>query len=279
VVDCAPTAETLRLLALPEALDWYLAKLYPVERRVVRALRPVLGQAVGLPIPRQPVLDAAERLHEELLDVQGMLRAPTTSVRLVLTPESVVVAEARRTLTSLALYGYQVDGVIANRVFPEGGDAWRQGWADAQREQLADIEDSFAPLPIHRGLYRAGEPVGTSALLEFARDIYGDADPFIPPPLRDLLEVRRTKDGYQMAVALPLAERRDIDLTRVGEDLVLTVGGRRRVMALPSALRRCSVSGARLDEGRLRIDFVPDRSQWPSTPDGHAAGVQGRSHP
>jgi len=263
VVDCAPTAETLRLLALPEALDWYLSKLYPIERRVVRALRPLLGEAVGIPLPRQPVLDAAERLHESLLDVQEVLQAPTTSVRLVLTPESVVVAEARRMLTSLALYGYRVDAVIANRVFPDGSDPWLAGWVAAQREQLAEVNDSFAPLPVHRGLYRAAEPVGPSSLVGFAEAIYADTDPFAVPASQDLLEVERTPGGFQMSVALPLAQRQDVDLARVGDDLVLSVGGRRRVMALPSALRRCSVAGAKLEGGRLRIAFVPDRAQWP----------------
>ena len=262
VVDCAPTAETLRLLALPEALEWYLSKLYPVERRVVRALRPMLGQAVGLPLPHQSVLDAADSLHQELLGVQEVLQADTTSVRLVLTPESVVVAEARRMLTSLALYGYRVDAVIANRVFPSGGDAWREGWVAAQREQLANVSDSFAPLPIHQALFQAAEPVGVPSLAEFAKATYAGSDPFAVTSPQDLLGVTRTAHGFEMSVGLPLADRRDIDLTRVGDDLVLSVSGRRRVMALPSALRRCTVSGAKFEDDRLRIAFVPDRTLW-----------------
>ena len=98
VVDCAPTAETLRLLALPEALGWYMDRVFPAERRVVRSLRPVLGRMAGVPMPKDRVFDAVERLHAELGEVRAVLTAPETSVRLVLTPESVVVAEARRTL-------------------------------------------------------------------------------------------------------------------------------------------------------------------------------------
>ena len=162
-VDCAPTAETLRLLALPEALGRYVERAFPVERRLVRTLRPVLDRVAGVPVPRDSVLDAAQRLQNDLRDVQEVLTAADSTVRLVLTPESVVVAEARRTLTSLSLFGYRVDGVIANRVFPSGGgDAWRAGWVAAQAEQLAERRDVVRPaagapdaLP-RRGAGRAG---------------------------------------------------------------------------------------------------------------------------
>jgi arsenite-transporting ATPase len=258
VVDCAPTAETLRLLALPEALGWYMDKVFPVERRVVRSLRPVLGRAVGVPLPHDRVFGAVERFHAELAEVQEVLQSPETSVRLVLTPEAVVVAEARRTLTSLALYGYRVDAVVANRVFPDGGDdPWRAGWVAAQQRQLAEVDASFAPLPVHRAAYRAVEPVGVSQLLAFAIDTYGEVDPFAAGPGAELLRVDRDGDGFVLELELPLADRQETDLTRVGQDLVVTVGSRRRVLALPSALSRCAVDSALLREGRLVVRFVP----------------------
>src|SRR6059058_674324 len=175
VVDCAPTAETLRLLALPEALGWYMNRVFPAQRRVMPTLRPVLSHLVGVPMPPDRVFAAVERLHGELTEVHRLLTDPlTTSVRLVLTPETVVVAEARRTLTSLSLYGYRVDGVIANRVFPsEGADAWRAGWVEAQAAQLAEVDASFTGLPVHRSPYRAAEPVGVDALHELAPEAYG----------------------------------------------------------------------------------------------------------
>ncbi len=133
VVDCAPTAETLRLLALPEALGWYMQRVLPVERRVVKALRPVLTRAAGVPMPGDTVFDAVERLHAELDEVRTLLTGPAATVRLVLTPEAVVLAEARRSYTTLSLFGYRVDGVVANRVFPAAdADDWRAGWVVAQ---------------------------------------------------------------------------------------------------------------------------------------------------
>lgn len=262
-VDCAPTAETLRLLALPEALRWYMDRIFPVERRVVRSLRPVLNRVAGVPMPHDRVFDAVERLHGQLDDVRDVLTSPAASVRLVLTPESVVVAEARRTLTTLSLYGYRVDGVVANRVIPgDGGDAWRTGWAAAQSAQLAEVEESFAPLPVWRSAYRAGEPVGLPELAALGAAVYTDVDPLVLPAGEDPVRVERSGSDFLLQVALPLASKSDVDLARRGDDLVVTVGSHRRVLSLPSALRRCVVAGAAFREGVLRVRFEPDPAVW-----------------
>ncbi len=269
VVDCAPTAETLRLLALPEALGWYIRKMFPPERLVARSLRPVLGRvagAAGVPVPREGVLDAVARLSDELAQVRTVLTDPGTSVRLVLTPESVVVAEARRTLTSLSLFGYRVDSVVANRVFPsDGADPWRAGWVQAQAEQLADVESSFGSLPVYLSAYQAAEPVGFEALADLAELMYAGADAFGPAALDvagEWLTVERSGDEFVLSIALPFADRSEMDLVRMGDELVVTVGAYRRVLALPSALRRCTVAGAALRDGRLRVRFEPDPALW-----------------
>ena len=267
VVDCAPTAETLRLLALPEALGWYVERVFPIERRVVRSLKPVLTRVAGVPMPHDRVFDAVERLHAELGDVRAVLGDTTsTSVRLVLTPESVVVAEARRMLTSLSLYGYRVDAVIANRVFPQGGDdEWRAGWVAAQEKQLEDVAQSFAPLPVFRAAYHGSEPVGLDALGDFGAATYADADPFTPPTDVPLVDVERDGDEFVLSISLPLADKSSLDLARKSDELVLTVGGHRRLLALPSALRRCDVVGAAFVDDTLRVRFAPNPDLWMST--------------
>ena len=274
IVDCAPTAETLRLLALPEALSWYMERVFPVERRVIKALRPMLARAAGVPMPHDAVFDAVERLHRDLDDVRDVLTGPDASVRLVLTPESVVVAEARRAFTTLSLYGYRVDGVIANRIFPEGaGDLWRQQWVSAQGEVLSDVERSFAPLPVWRSAYRAHEPVGTAELATFGAELYGSDDPFAPVTGEGPMRVDRKGDDVRMSLALPFADRPDVDLARHGRDLVVTVGSYRRVIALPSAMQRCRVEGARLHDGWLRIRFRHERE---AAADSVGAGAEAR---
>ncbi|MEV7802622.1 ArsA family ATPase [Microbispora sp. NPDC088329] len=252
VVDCAPTAETLRLLALPEALDWHVNRLLPAGRRMLRALSPVIRHVAKVSVPEGQVVSAGERLHRGLLEVRALLTGDDASVRLVLTPEAVVVAEARRTLTSLSLYGYRVDAVIANRVFPaEGADEWRLGWVEAQARQLATVHESFAPLPVLTAPYLPAEPVGTAALAGLAARMYADRDPFARPDVEPPL--RFTAD--ELALSLPLADRDDLDLARKGDEIIVTAGSYRRVIALPAALARREISSAALRNGRLRVRF------------------------
>ncbi|MFT4264876.1 MAG: ArsA family ATPase [Nocardioides sp.] len=258
VIDCAPTAETLRLLALPEALGWYMARIFPMQRRLVKLLGPVLTKAAGgVPMPGDTVFDAMQRLHDELLEVHDLLAGPDASVRIVLTPENVVVAEARRSWTMLSLYGYRVDGVVANRIFPsDGADDWRAGWVRAQQAILADVESSFAGLPVWRSVYRAQEPVGVRDLVTLAEDVFADADPFAAPEGEGPFRVSRTPSGAVAHLALPGVTREQVDLARNGDDMVVTVGSYRRLLTLPAGLARLRIAGARVEQGELQVRFV-----------------------
>ena len=263
VVDCAPTGETLRLLALPEALTWYVEKVFPAQRRALRAVRPLLSRVSGPAVPRDDLFDAVERLHRELLQVPAVLTADRTSVRVVLTPEAVVVAEARRTLTSLALYGYRVDALIANRVFPASStDPFLAGWAAAQAAELDRVRADAGGLPVLVSPYRGSEPVGLQALTALGSALYEGVHPAAEAAVEELVTVARTTDGFSLSLALPLARHEDLQLSRAGDELVVTVAGHRRVLALPSALRRCSVAGAVLADGRLDVRFEPDPALW-----------------
>jgi arsenite-transporting ATPase len=284
VVDCGPTAETLRLLALPEAVGGYLERLFPAHRRAVRGL---LAGAAGR-APRQAAerwdrtADALDLLADDLAGLRAMLSSPGTGIRLVLTPERVVAAETRRTLTALALHGLRVDGLVANRLVPPppaatepGGAGVAAGWLrERAAEQAAVLSelDGVGP-PLRTVGYRAAEPTGVAALLELAGDLWGDDDPAAAPagdPAGPLLRVRRTAgDGrspdsaFELALHLPGAGAGSLDLARIGDDeLAVTASGVRRVVALPAALRRCTVTGARLEGDDLRVAFRPDPARW-----------------
>ncbi len=256
VVDCAPTAETLRLLALPEALGWYMTRVFPVQRRMVRTLGPVLGRAAGVPMPGDPVFGAVEELLHELGEVRQLLTGPDASVRLVLTPERVVVAEARRSWTTLSLLGYTVDGVVANRVFPAAaGDPWREGWVRAQADVLDDLERSFDGLPVWRSAYRAEEPVGEPAVAAMALDLYRGHDPVARPAGGAPFRLDRAGPHLVVTVRLPLVGPEEVDLARRGDDLLVTVGSYRRVLSLPSAVHALPLAGARVEGGNLQVRF------------------------
>ncbi|MFD9702256.1 ArsA family ATPase [Lentzea sp. NPDC059081] len=271
VVDCGPTAETLRLLSLPEAFAGYLERLFPTHRRVVRGL--LAGVAgTGTVEKWDATADALSRLAERLDALRSMLADPSScSVRLVLTPERVVAAETRRTLTALALQGIRVDSVIANRLVPSPGAARGAAatWLRTRRhEQDAVLAELTGIGEIRTVDHRASEPVGVPALLEVATQLYGDADPLPGPAAvsESMLEVSGSGRGldarYSLRIALPLADDTELDLARVGDDLALTVDGRRRLVALPSLLRRCIVTGAEMDSGGVTVGFRPDPSLW-----------------
>ena len=285
VVDCAPTAETLRLLALPDALGWYLSRVLPMQRRLARGVRPVAALlGAGRVLPPDALFDALLRLADEIGSVRELLADPAVStVRLVLTPEAVVVAEARRTFTALALYGYCVDGIVANRVMSDGGgdDSWRSGWAAAHRRSLDDIRDTFIGVPIREVAYRADEPIGVESLRAIGADLYADlgpaGDPVAPSGTVMALEVHHDGDCFVLTLPLPLADPAEVEALRSGDDLVLTVAGHRRVIALPSALRRCVVVSGAFAEDSVRVRFRPDPALWPKSGGGRPATGSDRS--
>ncbi|MEV6238786.1 ArsA family ATPase [Lentzea sp. NPDC051838] len=270
VVDCGPTAETLRLLSLPEAFAGYLERLFPTHRRVVRGL--LAGVAgTGTVEKWDATADALSRLAERLDSLRTMLSDPSScSVRLVLTPERVVAAETRRTLTALALQGIRVDSVIANRLVPSPGSARGAAatWLRTRRhEQDAVLAELTGIGEIRTVDHRASEPVGVPALLEVASQLYGTEDPLPGAAVAEsLLEVSGSGRGldarYSLRIALPLADDTELDLARVGDDLALTIDGRRRLVALPSLLKRCIVTGAEMDSGGVTVGFRPDPSLW-----------------
>lgn len=257
IVDCAPTAETLRLLALPEALGWYMKRVFPAERRLVKVLKPLLTRAAGVPMPGDPVFDAVERLYSDLEEVQAILAGPDASVRLVLTPETVVLSEARRSYTTLSLFGYRVDGVVANRVFPAGGaDLWRTAWVDAQQTVLKDVAASFPGMPIWQSEYRAAEPVGVPTLRVLAEEVYAGTDPLARPTGEGPFRMTRSSQGADIYIALPGTTTADVDLARNGDELVITVGSYRRLLAIPAGLSHHRVVSASVVAGELHVRFA-----------------------
>jgi arsenite/tail-anchored protein-transporting ATPase len=273
VVDCAPTAETLRLLSLPDALTWYVDRVLGPGRRVARAVRP-LTRSLGatglpLPLPDEDVFGTVERVHRDLAEVHQLLQDPTRStMRLVVNPERLVVAESQRLATTLSLFGYAVDAVIANRVLPdEVEDPYLAGWKRRHATHLATIRTSFAPTPVLTAPLFGDELEGVDHLAELAELLYVDVDE--AAVLHDVrpVTVELTEEGHLLRVALPFATKDDLQLHRRGGDLHLKVSGVRRTVPLPAALRRSGVAGARLQDGWLEVRFRA--AAEPVEADGH----------
>ena len=258
VVDCAPTAETLRLLSLPDALGWYMERIFPIERKVARVVRPVLGQMTSMPLPEDALHGSIERLYRNLEDVRDLLAdTQTTSVRLVTNPEKMVVAEARRTYTYLSLFGYHVDAVVVNRLLPdEVTDPWFSKWKARQSEHLDAIREGFGEVPILTAPLFDDEMVGVDALTRFGTAVYGDDKPHEILHQGSPLTFEPTDDGWLLGIALPFVAKGEVDAFHRGDELYVKVGAYTRSILLPAALRRCHIAGAGLADGRLQVRFA-----------------------
>ncbi len=257
VVDCAPTAETLRLLSLPDVIGWYMDRVFPAQRGITRAVRPFLTRMMNVPIASDKVFDAVARFTARLDGVRELLTDPeVTSARLVVNAERLVVAEARRTFTYLSLFGYHVDSVIVNRLLPSAvSDPWFDEWRAVEAEHLIEIGDAFSPAPILTVELARGELVGTDRLHDFGAALYADRDPVARLATIDPMRVTTVGDTLVLSLPLPGVERNEIQLGRRNGELLVAVGAYRRAVALPDSLNRRPIGAARLAGGRLEIEF------------------------
>jgi arsenite-transporting ATPase len=257
VVDCAPTAETIRFLSLPDILARYMERLFPVGRRVNKVVSPVLSRLTSLPVAGDDVFAATRGFYERLEGVRELLVDPArTSVRLVVNPERIVIAEARRTYTYLSLFGYRVDAVVANRLLPDTvSDPWFEHWKALHLEHLRTIEEGFAPLPVLKVELAPQELVGIEALRGFGQAVYGDLDPAGILHEGQPLRVQRRNGRTTLSLDLPFADRDDLELGRRGDELLVRVGPYRRAVTLPDSLRTKPVRDASLKQGTLKVVF------------------------
>jgi arsenite-transporting ATPase len=257
VVDCAPTGETLRLLSLPDIIQWYMERIFPIERRVMGAIRPVAKRLTSLPLPDDEVYGAVDRFYARLEGVRRVLTDPdATSVRLVVNPERMVIAEAKRTFTYLSLFGYRVDAVVANRLLPPVvSDPYFDMWKRVQESHLTDIHESFSPTPVLKARLWEREPTGPELLVDLADEIYGDLDASEILYADDPMTITKRDTGYVLSIRLPFAGKDEVDLSRKGDEIFLRVGSYRRTIMLPRVLATKEVASAKMDESRIEIIF------------------------
>jgi arsenite-transporting ATPase len=260
VVDAAPTGETLRLLALPEASRWWIERIAPIGRRVSKLGRPVIERMLGVPVPRDEVFAAAERLLGRLAQVHRLLSDPDrSSVRITLALDKLSVAEARRSFTYFHLFGYPSDLVICNRVLPADSGPFFARLRTAQQGYLPIVEQEFGPVPVRTVQQFDHEMVGVDRLREIGTALFGAEDPTAVYYRGEPYRVLREDGYYVLQVALPFTSREELRLTRHGDELVLHVGGWRRTLMLPRALLDAPTKGAKMEDGTLRVQFEAPR--------------------
>jgi arsenite-transporting ATPase len=257
VVDCAPTGETLRLLSFPDVASWWLEKVFPIERRLMAAARPFARTLLDVELPPERVFDDVERLITNMVAMNGILRnRSTTSVRLVMNPDRMVIREAMRTYTYLNLYGYLTDAVVVNRVFPEElGEGYFAGWRALQQEQMELVASAFAPVPILTAPYFEQEVVGGQMLDRLGDEVFGETD--AASLLHEDLsrELVSSNGTATLRLPIPFVEKADIDLKKIGLEVVVRVGGQKRTIILPPAMAAYRPSSAQFEGGALSVMF------------------------
>jgi arsenite-transporting ATPase len=257
IVDCAPTGETLRLLSFPDVASWWLERVFPIERRLMAAARPFARTLLDVSLPTERVFDDVERLVVNLVAMNSILRdRATTSIRLVMNPDRMVIREAMRTYTYLNLYGYLTDAVVVNRVFPAEVDGgYFAAWRANQQEQMELVRSAFAPVPILTAPFFDQEVAGGAMLDRLADEVFADHDAEAMLH-HDLSQELSSNNGTAtLRLPLPFAEKGDIDLKKIGLEVVVRVGGQKRTILLPPSLAAYRPRSAQFEDGALSVTF------------------------
>ena len=276
IIDAAPTGSTLQLLSFPDMARWYIEKIFPFQRKTLQIARPLMKRVTDMPMPEDDVFASIEELVGFLARMNELLSDPKiSSMRLVMNPEKMVIKEAQRAYTYLNLYGYAVDAIICNRVFPqELVDSYFDLWKHAQRENLELVREAFHPLPIFEVPFFAQEVTGVAMLTQMAQSLFGPTgerggtgDPTQHYYMGKPQEIFRQDGHYVLSIPLPLVEREQVHLHRsVFDELIVRIGNWKRNISLPLGLAKLEIDGAKYVEDRLNISFQADADQEGATP-------------
>ena len=257
ILDCAPTGESLRFVSIPTTLEWYMSHIFKLERNLARVAGPVIERVSSVPIPRDNYFQNIQDLFDKLEGIDGVLTDPKiTTVRLVTNPEKIVIKETQRAFMYFCLYGLCIDAVIINRIFPDGVDAaYFETWKRSQQHYIEEAMDYFSDVPIWKVNLFAEEIVGEQGLHRLADTLYSEINPADQFSKERPYQFQKMGDAYQLSMRLPFLSKEEIGLTKHGDELIVTVGGFKRHIALPRTLSNKKTTGAKLTGDQLVIKF------------------------
>ena len=258
VLDAAPTAESMRFVAMPTTLDWYMKHIFPFQRSLLKAVRPIANRVAPFEMPSDSYFANIQALFEKLEGVDELLENPEiTSVRLVTNPERMVLRETQRAFVYFSLHGLTVDMVIVNRVLPEAaGDGWFAEWRQWQAAIVREIEDYFAPVPVRQVPLFRHEVLGLDRLRELARALYAEGEDPATVWRRERPYSFYKRDGvHEVRVLLPFATKGEVGVFKKGDELVIEVGTLRRHIGLPTSMAALTPARARLENGVLTVEL------------------------
>ncbi|MBN2033122.1 MAG: ArsA family ATPase [Deltaproteobacteria bacterium] len=257
ILDCAPTGESIRFISIPTALEWYIKKIFKMERTLAKYVGPIAKKIYDVPIPGEEYFDAIEHLFERLRGVDRILTDPeTTSVRLVANPEKIVLKETQRAFMYFCLYRMNIDAIIMNRLLPSDvTDDYFQSWRENQKRYFRKAEEYFHPVPLFPVNLFKVEVLGYDSIKHLANDIYGERNPldrfFTDKPY----ELFKRDGAYELRMSLPFVSRESVELNKVSDELIIRVGGFKRQILLPRQVASSASVKAKLEGRHLSIFF------------------------
>lgn len=257
ILDCAPTGESLRFVSIPTTLEWYMNRIFKLERNLAKVAGPIIERVSNVPLPRDTYFQNIQDLFDKLEGIDGVLTDPTiTTVRLVTNPEKIVIKETQRAFMYFCLYGLCIDAVIINRIFPEGVDAdYFELWKQTQQHYIQEASHYFSDVPIWKVNLFSDEIIGKAGLQKLADSLYIDIDPAERFSERRPYQFQERNGTYQLTMRLPFLTKKEIELTKHGDELIVTIGGFKRHVALPRTLANRRTTGAKLSGEQLVITF------------------------
>jgi len=258
VLDCAPTGESLRFVSMPTTMSWYMQHIFPVQRGVLKAVRPIANRVAPFKLPPDSYFSSVKELFGRIEGIDGLLSDPkVTSVRLVTNAEKMVVRETQRAFVYFSLHGLTVDQVLVNRLLPEElEDSFFKEWQVSQARFVKEIEAYFAPVPLRRVPLFRHEIVGLNRIRELARELFpGGEDPAAVTRTERPYSFKKQNGQYEVRLRMPFTEKVEVGLFKKGQELVVELGTVRRHIGLPSSMAGLSPVRARLEAGMLVVEL------------------------
>lgn len=257
IIDCAPTGETLALLSFPEMLRWWMDKLFPMKRKAIKIIGPVVEPLIGIPMPSDSVMGEIENIYNQLDEMRQLLSDKNiTSIRIVVNPEKMVIKEAQRSFTYMNIYDFNVDAIIVNRVIPDSvTDEYFKVWKDIQKKYREMILESFSPLPVFYAPLFEQEIVGLKMLERMGEAVFSAEDPVEIKYNARTQEVKKVGNEYVYALYMPFTDKKELALNQKSDELIIRTSNLKRTITLPRTLMNLEIKGAKFEEETLKIRF------------------------
>ncbi|RLB83342.1 MAG: ArsA family ATPase [Deltaproteobacteria bacterium] len=257
LLDCAPTGESIRFVSIPTSLEWYMKKLFNVERRIVKVARPITKRLYEVPLPGDEYFANIQRLFDRLEGVDSILSNPNiTTVRLITNPEKIILKETQRAYMYFSLYKMCIDAIVINRIFPDAvNNGYFARWKETQDRYIKETEQLFSPIPVFKVPMLKDQVVGMGELSKLAIEIYGARSPEEILYADTPYTFRKVGKDYFLDIKIPFLTKKEVELSKRNEELIVRIGGFKRHVLLPRNIAARQPSGAKIEHGKVIIKF------------------------